>query len=94
MSKQVVLTDKLWRAFLVLIAAPVKSGEIARKIRAVTDLWSKQLQLLCDLITVLRQSSIIRRNGETIGLPQGSSRAPNTRFDREEQVQGFCFLTE
>ena len=60
---------------------PVMSEKVARQLRALTDLLSEQLDLLCDVMKDLRQDPI-SRSEENNGLIQGSSpAAPNHMFD-------------
>ena len=54
--------------------------EVARQIRAVTDLLYKELELVYNLMKGPRQGPL-RRNEETNGLTQGSSGAPSTISD-------------
>ena len=57
---------------------PVTSEEVARQVKAVTDPLSEQLELLCDLMKDLQQSTL-RCNKETSSAAQNLSRAPNFR---------------
>ena len=58
----------------------VTSEAVALQIRAVTTRLWKLLEFFHDLMKDLGQSSF-RRNDETSGLTQGSSRKPNTGSD-------------
>ena len=58
----------------------VTSEEATRQIKAATDPLTRQLERLCDLMRELRQAPP-KRNEETSGLIQGSSRSPNHRCD-------------
>ena len=54
--------------------------KLAIQIKAATDLLTKQLERLCDLMKELRQTCAKLRE-ETIGVIQGSSKALNQRSD-------------
>ena len=57
------------------LSSPVTSEEVARQIKAATDPLTKQFERLCDIMKELRQAPS-KRNEETAGLIQRSSRAP------------------
>ena len=59
----------------------VTSRQVARRMKALTSPLSRQPKLLRDSMKEVRQSSP-KRSEDTSGLNQGSSRAPNTRFNR------------
>ena len=58
----------------------ITSEEMARKIRAATDPFTKQLEKLCDLMNELRRDTT-RRSSETSVPVQGLSRRRGERFD-------------
>ena len=63
----------------------VTSEEVVRQIKAATDPLSKQIKQQCDLMRELHQASA-KRNEETGGLIQSSSKAPNLRSDRGTSI--------
>ena len=65
---------------LSTLSTPITSEELARQIKTATDLLTKQLQQLCCLMKVLRQVPP-KRNKETPGLIQVSSRVYSSRCD-------------
>ena len=62
--------------------------EVARHIRAVTDLLYRELELVYNLMEGPRQDPL-RRNEETNGLTQGSSGAPSTISDTNNLKLGL-----
>ena len=58
------------------LSTPITSEEVARQIRAATDLLTRQLEKLCDLMLELHKDAS-RRNEETCAPFQGPSR-PNS----------------
>ena len=70
----------------------VTSEEVAQQLRAVTDPLPEQLELLCNLMKDLPQSSL-RRSEKSRGLAQGSSMAPTPSFKSSNENINSCMQT-